>query len=82
MVAGNEPGSSTGNLTSSNCRYFIRGGKVKLPVVIIQQPGENADKGLSLTRRQRCEQFILGVGQQGVEPPQVCPALSLNPPRK
>ena len=23
MMAGSEPGSSTGNLTSSNCRYFM-----------------------------------------------------------
>ena len=25
MMAGNEPGSSTGNLASSNCRYFMLG---------------------------------------------------------
>jgi hypothetical protein len=43
---------------------------------MIQQPGEHADKGLALAGRQRREQLILGVGQQGVEPPQVCPALS------
>jgi hypothetical protein len=27
MLAGNEPGSSTGNLASSNCRYFMPGGQ-------------------------------------------------------
>ena len=27
MMAGDEPGSSTGNLTASNCRYFMPGGQ-------------------------------------------------------
>jgi hypothetical protein len=27
MLAGNEPGSSTGNLASSNCRYFMPDGQ-------------------------------------------------------
>jgi hypothetical protein len=42
--------------------------------VVVQYPGEHASQRLALIGRQRGEQLVLGVGQQGIEPPQVCPA--------
>jgi hypothetical protein len=45
---------------------------------MIQQPGEHTDKVLALARRRRCEQFILGVGQQDVEPQRCRSSLPAN----
>jgi hypothetical protein len=42
MMAGNEPGSSTGNLTSSNCRYFT--GAAGHSVIILKAMGGAAGR--------------------------------------
>ena len=36
MLAGNEPGSTTGNLTSANFRYFMPGGQMKVLEVLLR----------------------------------------------
>jgi transcriptional regulator with XRE-family HTH domain len=39
MMTGNEPGSSTGNLTSSNCRCFKRAGMSADEIECIEEGG-------------------------------------------
>jgi hypothetical protein len=52
----------------------VEGGRASSEVV--QNSNECAGQKLTFARRQRCEQFVLDLGQQGVEPPQLFPACS------
>jgi hypothetical protein len=60
MMTGNEPGSSSGNLTSSNCRYFIRGASLPRAPTLCWPDSRQAEA--EFTTDEAAQSFLLPRG--------------------